>query len=440
MKIEREGPVKITRDVISAAWKRRASGCRVVIGDDECRGLALIVNATTMTWSYSYKPRGLDPVTGRRFATRSVTVGNPETHDPKAARAAANALKGQAATGANPAEDRRAAISAAAEQRGRTVDRLVEDYAIALPKRAKLRGSGRVSTDYAARELGRVKAAVADMKASGKTVSEITDKDVRALLRATAAEPGAARHRFGALSRFMDWCRDEGLVTVNPCLAIGKDRRPKPIPARQHFLPVADLAALWKAAGEAEGLEAVHRDFLRFLVAVPCRRTEAATLDWAHLDLEAGVWTQPGMLTKNGDAHRLHLHALALDLLRARHAAANKPKAGFVFPAPSSGKALTTFSAMKADLLKATDRGGWRLHDFRRSFATALGEAGISEAVADAVLNHRQAATRGGVLGVYQRATRWPEQVRAMALWGDMLSAAIQGRPSNANVHHLAVA
>ncbi len=61
---------------------------------------------------------------------------------------------------------------------------------------------------------------------------------------------------------------------------------------------------------------------------------------------------------------------------------------------------------------------GWTWHDFRRSFATALGEAGIPEAVADAVLNHRQSATRGGVLGVYQRASRWPEQVKAMEHWG----------------------
>ena len=73
---------------------------------------------------------------------------------------------------------------------------------------------------------------------------------------------------------------------------------------------------------------------------------------------------------------------------------------------------------------RQTDHG-WTWHDFRRSFATALGEAGISEAVADAILNHRQSATRGGVLGVYQRATRWPEQVKAMQLWGQLLAAAL---------------
>jgi hypothetical protein len=108
-----------------------------------------------------------------------------------------------------------------------------------------------------------------------------------------------------------------------------------------------------------------------------------------------------------------------------------------VFPAPKSGEVVSTFSGMKAALTQATEpregeQGtaltGWTWHDFRRSFATALGEAGIPEAVADAVLNHRQSATRGGVLGVYQRASRWPEQVKAMQLWGRLLAAVIEGR------------
>jgi integrase len=80
---------------------------------------------------------------------------------------------------------------------------------------------------------------------------------------------------------------------------------------------------------------------------------------------------------------------------------------------------------------------GWRWHDFRRSFATALGEAGVAEPVVDAVLNHRQAATRGGVLGVYQRATRWPEQRAAMEAWGAMLAAAIKRCERGATVDTL---
>jgi integrase len=71
--------------------------------------------------------------------------------------------------------------------------------------------------------------------------------------------------------------------------------------------------------------------------------------------------------------------------------------------------------------------GHWRFHDFRRSFATTLGESGVSETVADAILNHRQSATRSGVLGTYQRAQRWPEQVEAMKVWNNALERAISG-------------
>jgi integrase len=110
-------------------------------------------------------------------------------------------------------------------------------------------------------------------------------------------------------------------------------------------------------------------------------------------------------------------------VLRGRHGATGGK--GLVFPAPISGRAIGTFSQLKRKLDVAAEMTGWTWHDFRRSFATALGEAGVSEAVADAILNHRQSATRGGVLGVYQRATRWPEQLKAMQLWGQLLAGAL---------------
>ena len=70
----------------------------------------------------------------------------------------------------------------------------------------------------------------------------------------------------------------------------------------------------------------------------------------------------------------------------------------------------------------------------RRSFATALGEAGVSETIADAILNHRQSATRAGVLGVYQRSVRWPEQVAAMQHWGRLLEAALEEREPSGEI------
>jgi integrase len=428
MQISSEGPTKITKAVIDAAWRRRQPSSRLIIRDKDCRGLALIVNSSSMAWSYAYRPRGTDPLTGRRRPNRTVTLGNPSTHSPDDARVEANRVKGQAAAGGDPVAERKAAAEATQRKRGNSLARLADNYERDLPKRPKLRGTGLPSQDYVADELAQVRRALEVMHAKQMPAVDLTQADIRKLLASTAS----ARARFGALSRFLDWCQDAGHIQANPCLLIPRSRRPKAPQARSHYLKPTDLARLWHAAERLE--EPVWRDLARFLIAVPCRRGEAARLEWSHLDLAAAEWRQPSHMTKNRDPHRLHLHVLAQDVLRARQTATGGK--GLVFPAPVSGGVVDTFSDIKAELVEATKLGGgeqgleldgWTWHDFRRSFATALGEAGVPEAVADAVLNHRQSATRGGVLGVYQRASRWPEQVKAMEFWGRLLAAAIEG-------------
>ena len=465
MQVTSEGPIKITKATIEGAWRRRQAGHRLVVRDKDCRGLALIVNPTSMTWAYGYRPRGTDPVTGRRWPNRAMTLGNPATHSPDDARAEANRLKGQTVAGADPAAEKKAAAAAARRKHATTLDRLVDDYAKALPKRQKRRGTaGRPSPGYVAEELAQLRLALADMGAEETPAADLTDTELRCLLDG-AEGVTTARKRFGALSRFFDWAQDAGHVAANPCALIARTRRPRAPQARTHYLTPAELARLWKAAESLD--EAVWRDLVRFLIAVPCRRNEATRLEWSHLEVAAAEWRQPGQLTKNGDPHRLHLHALALEVLEtrrqalaearaegdpvklARILAAGQPRSGLVFPAPVSGRPVDTFTDLKAALVKATapkdeaepkvaELTGWTWHDFRRSFASALGEAGIPEAVADAVLNHRQSATRGGVLGVYQRASRWPEQVRAMQLWGRLLTDAIDGRTTCAEAVPLA--
>jgi integrase len=319
-----------------------------------------------------------------------------------------------------------------------TLGRLLEAYAKVLPTRPKLRGAGLPCERHAREDAARARAAVAAMGAGDTPVTELAPADVRRMLDAAPAHPSVARARFGSLSRFLDWCQEGGHLEANPCALVSKARRPKAVPARAHFLAPPDLAKLWRAADALPHV--VWRDLTRFLIAVPCRRGAAAALDWSHLQLDAAEWRQPGKLTKNGEAHRLRLHPLALDLLRRRWADVAKPRAGLVFPSPGAGSRLQTFSAAKEALDAAAGLTGWRWHDLRRSFATALGEAGMAEPVVDAVLNHRQAATRGGVLGVYQRAQRWPEQARAMEAWGAILAAAIEGREPDARVVRLPMA
>jgi integrase len=425
VKVIREAPVKIGIKTVERAWKSRAKGARLIIPDNGGSGLELIVNAASMTWSRSYKPRGTD-ARGKRFSTTSIMLGTPATLSPDQARIEASRVRDAVAVGRNPSAERKARLAKAVAARSLVVEKLVADYAQALPLRRRLRGPGMISSRFAAEEIAHVRAAVAVMSAPSKPIAEISAADLRALLRADPHAPNAARHRFNALRRFFDWARDEGLLAANPCEAIPRARRPRPPASRAHYLSLAQCAALWRAV---EFLPATWRDFTRFLIAVPCRRGEAASLDWAHLDLAAAIWSQPAKLTKTREAHRLHLHPLALDLLVARHEDAGRPMGGIVFPGPRSTKQIVAFSAIARALRKAApDLAGYRLHDLRRSFVSVLAEAGVSETIADSILNHRQSTTRSGVLGVYQRSTRWGEQVTAMQHWGRLLEGALNGR------------
>jgi len=62
MRITSEGPTKITKAAIDAAWRRRKADHRLIVRDKDRRGLALIVNATSMTWVYAYRPRDRAPL------------------------------------------------------------------------------------------------------------------------------------------------------------------------------------------------------------------------------------------------------------------------------------------------------------------------------------------------------------------------------------------
>ena len=136
-----------------------------------------------------------------------------------------------------------------------------------------------------------------------------------------------------------------------------------------------------------------------------------------------------GRMTNNANRIGPHLHPLAKALLEGRFEAAGRPKSRPRLPCAAlcaTDLSLSPRSPARLSPPPPIELGDFRLHDLRRRFATALGEAGVSETIADAILNHKQTATRGGVLGVYQRSNRGGEQVAAMQHWGRLLAAALE--------------
>ena len=241
-----EGPIRITRSTIDAAGKRRTKGVRLVIRDATCRGLALVVNPTGLTWRYDYRPKGTDPATEKRWPMQSQQIGTPESHGLEAARDAAGELRGKAKAGSDLAEERRQQIRDASKRRASTIKRLTPIYEAALPLRPKLRGTGRLLARSVSMELDHLRLAIDAMGVADRSVDFVGATEIRKMLTIRAAQPATARKHYGAVCRFLDWAVEERLIEINPAALLPKSRRPRPVTARSVCPSVADLAAVWR--------------------------------------------------------------------------------------------------------------------------------------------------------------------------------------------------
>ena len=86
---------------------------------------------------------------------------------------------------------------------------------------------GLPSPEYMADELAQAQRALAQMGAEEMPAADLTELAMRRMLSAAVAGAAIARARSGALSRFLDWCQDCGQIKANPCVMIGRARRPK---------------------------------------------------------------------------------------------------------------------------------------------------------------------------------------------------------------------
>ncbi len=167
----------------------------------------------------------------------------------------------------------------------------------------------------------------------------------------------------------------------------------------------------------AGNLPEPYGDLFRFMILVPLRRGEASKLTAEMIDGDR--LTLPHMITKNGDPFTIPLPQQALEILTCR------PAEGLLFASRRTGQPVRGWGKMLKKLREVSGATGWSLHDFRRTFTSQLAEATVPSDVTDALLNHRQAATRPGVIGVYNRSKLMGPKTKAMATWGSMVEHAV---------------
>lgn len=396
---------KITETVRSAALRRPL---KPSVTRDEVPGFALHVTTQRGFWALSYQPRGINPATGKRWGGGvRHELGDALTMTVAEARTAALAAKALVRQGRDPQRDAKASRASQVAERAvlpQSAGEALDLYEKALMARRQPSEATRRQAIHYARKAVRL------MSAEQLALAAIDARMVRVLIETMPGSDGERRHIFGALGRFLSWCRKQGLVERNVCDDIDREERPKPGKARDHVPSLEELKRVWAAVEDEP-----QRDLIRFLLLVPLRRDEAAGLCWSEVDLRLGRIRIAADRMKNREAHELPLSKPALALLDGRRSSAK-----LVFPS-SGDKPYDSWGRLARRIRQRIGHayaGGFTFHDVRRAFVSALAERGFDVDLLDQCLSH----TRKGVFGIYQRASRMADRERALSTWANLVT------------------
>lgn len=330
-------------------------GGRTMLWDGELKGFGIRIAASgTRTYILRYRTGG------RGTPIREVTIGqhgSPWTVDQ--ARRRAVELMMQVRSGRDPVAERAAETQRsdadAGEREKRMFGVMADDWFRKHVEREGLR-SHKDIRGVLDRDL---KPAFA-----GKTIDEITKKDVTDALDAIGDRSGSAANKAHKWARqIFNWLKDaRGAIERSPVEGVA---RPFPEPSRTRVLSLPELVVLWVAL---EGLAEPFRSFYRLLILLGQRLREAANAPWAEFDFEAGDWLIPKARTKADRDHLVPMSEQAIKLLEDMVGGTASTRSGRY---PS----LRRTPALRADRRAAGKRSARRVTPVRIPGVAAFGTA-----------------------------------------------------------------
>jgi integrase len=236
-----------------------------------------------------------------------------------------------------------------------------------------------------------------------------------------------------ATRRAFLWALANDLVEVDPTVGVLKPL--KTVRSRDRVLDDDEIVAVWHGCDK---LGYPFGPLFRLLLLTVQRRGEVAGLRWSELDLDPDkcVWHLPGVRTKNGKAHDVHLSDLVLEIIDSLVKFKQKPgRPDFMF-STTGDTSVTGFHGAKEALDQHIGFADWHLHDLRRTCTTGMARLGIPPHVADRVLNHTD-GTISGVAAVYNRFTYLDERKDALNAWARFVEGLVRPQTAPANVVEL---
>ena len=405
--------LRIDKKAIEKAIKQqRDMNTRLFLADTDCRGLRLVVNSRSASWTYAYRKRGFD-FGGKRFPMRTLKLGDVVTMTPQEARFEAEQIKALVRDGEDPAAERREKRNE--RQNASDADRPL-NWWLDMYVRAELGDD----TRHKKYEASHVRLGLAELGVHGQPPASINEDHIKDLLRLHRNRPATARHRFGALSRFLDFLQDRKVIQTNPAQGVSKKRRPKPPAPRSTFYDVDVLSKLWNPN---KPLQDVYLRYLRFLITTPLRAEEAAEITVGQVDLLRMEVSLAAAVTKNNEAFVMPLSVLAKQQLQID---LKTPDQRVFQLSNKDGEPMRSWSHFNTSVRKSTGLHNFNLHDLRRTFSTLVAEhSEFSESLIDGLLNHKQSVTRSGAIRHYQMAKHLKRRREVMDWWGAFLQGEV---------------
>ena len=158
--------------------------------------------------------------------------------------------------------------------------------------------------------------------------------------------------------------------------------------------------------------------------------------------MDSKVWTIPAERSKNGQAHRVPLSPLALELIHQARSHADGARSPFpslwLFPSPTVDGPVGPLSINHALHKSLPGMGLENLtpHDLRRTAATNITKMGVNRLTVSKILNHVET----GVTAIYDRHGYDAEKRHALDAWAAHLEGIVTRKSAASNVVPLATA
>lgn len=397
--------VRATIDALPFPTKGRA-----YYSDTRVAGLQLVVTPRGARSWYLYRRTGPVHRPKRHF------LGRYPDLTPEEARRRAEQWRGDIATGGDPSAAREAerargvtlaeAFRAFKQVRGhRLKPRTLDDYRRFLEP-AKPGGS----------------APLGDWQ--HRAIVSISKDLISARHRSLTADRGAAQadHAMRFLRALINFARfhyeaadGTPLVAENPVQRLSQTKAWNRAKRRTSYVKPHQLRAWFEAVEslreDGEDTQgALVADYLELLILSGLRRSEAAQLRRADVDLKAKTLTVRD--SKNREDHTLPLTDRLLELMRRRLRQAESEPAAFVFPGDGSRGHLVEPRPQMRKVMEASDVS-FALHDLRRTFATIAEGLDVSAYALKRLLNHKMQSdvTSGYIVTDVERLRKPMQQI-----------------------------